>query len=104
MGGQPGVGDEFMQWIHQNQHTPERCERVNITENPDRGFNEFPDDRALSKFDHNDRKYVAVTIGSRHGPRILNAVDSDWHDYKDALQRHGVTVEQLCPQCLKKSY
>jgi len=30
-------------------------------------------------------------------PPILNAVDSDWWHHQDALARHGVRVEFLCP-------
>lgn len=103
MRGQPGAGDVFMVWISQNQSTPERCERVSVTENADRGFDEFPDDPSLSKFDPKDRKYVAVALGSRYSPHILNAVDSDWRNGDESLKRHGVVVEQLCPQCLKGS-
>jgi len=102
MRGQPGVGDAFMLWIFQNQSTPERCERVSVTENPDRGFDEFPEDPSLSGFDPKDRKYVAVAIGSRYRPHILNAVDSDWRNDDESLKRHGVVVDQLCPQCLKE--
>jgi len=103
MRGQPGVGDEFMHWIHQNQHTPTKCERVPIVDNQDRIFDEFPSDPDLCRFDADDRKYVAVALGSSHNPSILNAVDSDWRDYKGVLERHGLRIDELCPQCLKRS-
>lgn len=98
--GQPGVGDEFMQWLIQNQYRNDICERVTIARNSDRGFNEFPDDNALSGFDADDRKYVAVAMASNHEPRILNAVDSDWGDFESELRRHGLNIRQLCPDCL----
>ena len=103
MRGQPGVGDEFMYWVHQNQYTPSKCERVTLTEDPNRVFEEFPDDPDLAGFHKDDRMYVAVAVGSKHSPRILNAVDSDWRNYEDALRKNGLDVEQLCPQCLKGS-
>lgn len=101
MSGQPGVGDEFMYWVHQNQHTQAKCDRVALTPNDDRGFDEFPANSDLLGFHADDRKYVAVAIGSSYSPCILNAVDSDWRDYETALRKHGVIVAQLCPQCLK---
>lgn len=100
--GQPGLGDAFMKWIWDRQST-NRCERVSLTL---RGvakddFNEFPSDAALNGFDRADRKYVAVAIASNQSPVILNAVDRDWWQYKDALKKHAVEVEFLCPQCMK---
>ena len=97
MSGQPGVGDEFMQWLFQNQYTKSVCERVVIHEHPVRVFEEFPDDPALMAFDRADRKYVAVAIASENSPRILNAVDSDWRDFEHELSMHGISVSELCP-------
>ncbi len=102
MSGQPGVGDEFMEWLNQNRYTPSVCERVKIRKHPERGFEEFPDDPALTAFDPSDRKYAAVARASRHSPRILNAVDSDWRDYESELLGHGINVSELCPQNLRE--
>lgn len=103
LSGQPGVGDWFMMWLHQNQHNRSVCERVDITEHDERGFVEFPDDPELEKFDRSDRKFVAVALRSRLGATILNAVDSDWSHHRDALLAHGVAVKELCPDCLRES-
>ena len=102
MSGQPGVGDEFMYWLHQNCYIPNVCERVAIREHPARGFAEFPDDPALRAFDRSDRKYAAVARASQHSPHILNAVDSDWRNLGPELSRHGINVSELCPQNLTK--
>ena len=102
MSGQPGVGDEFMEWLHNNYYTPSVCERVKIREHPEHGFEEFPDDPALTAFDPSDRKYAAVARASRHSPLILNAVDSDWRDYESELSGHGINVSELCPQNLRE--
>ena len=96
------VGKEFMYWLSQNCYTPSVCERVTIREHPERGFEEFPDDPALRRFDRSDRKYVAVARASRHSPLILNAVDSDWRDYESELSGHGINVSELCPQNLRE--
>ena len=98
MSGQPGVGDEFMYWLSQNRYTPSACERVAIREHPERGFEEFPDDPALRRFDPSDRKYVAVARASEHSPLILNAVDSDWRNFESELSGYDINVSELCPQ------
>lgn len=98
--GQPGVGDAFFKWLWQNQGNFRRCEQVKITPKQDdpRDFQEFPNDPALSGFDFSDRKFVAVALVSRKQPKILNATDSDWWDYKDALADNALSIEFLCPE------
>jgi hypothetical protein len=102
LSGQPGVGDAFFRWLWHNQGWPERCERVRITP-VNSSFQEFPDDPALAGFHEDDRKFVAVALASQSTPEILNAVDSDWWDFRDALERNGVRVRFLCPKHFAKS-
>jgi hypothetical protein len=99
-GGQPGLGDAFMQWVWENRAVAERCERVplNAVGLGTGDFAEFPDDPALQSFDRDDRKYVAVARASRKNPEVLNAVDPDWWQHRDALAKNGVRVRFLCPQ------
>jgi hypothetical protein len=95
--GQPGLGDAFLRWIHDNQFNSSRCERVTLTPHPARGYVEFPEDEALSGFDRDDRKFVAAARASQsRAARVLNAVDSDWWDYELVLQEHGVRLEFVC--------
>ncbi len=94
--GQPTTGQEFMRWLLTNRQNAEHCTQVRVTSHPSRGYIEFPDDRALEKFDRSDRKFVAVAIAHGGRPPILNAVDSDWADFSTELHRHGVRVTQLC--------
>jgi len=103
--GQPGVGDEFMYWILQNQFSQDRCERVPIHELPtdDWTFEEFPEDPDLDQFDRSDRKYVAVALASVHDPEVLNASDSDWWIFRGPLKRNGVNVRFLCPSLMQRS-
>jgi len=103
MAGQPGVGDAFMKWVWENQAVIERCEKVPLTPipgNPEE-FAEFPADPKLNAFDCSDRKYVAVALGSRNHPTVLNAVDTDWWEHREALKRNGVRLRFLCPQHMK---
>jgi len=96
--GQPGTGDAFFRWLWDNQGNPQLCRHVVVTcnGNPDRSFEEFPDDVELSRFDPSDRKFVAVALASRESPPILNATDSDWKDFETQLANHGVRVKFLC--------
>ena len=99
--GQPGLGDAFFKWLFDNQANPENCRRVTVTLHTDRGFEEFPDDPSLSGFDQDDRKFVAVALASGTDPKVLNASDTDWWDYRQHLRRYGVEVDFLCPELMK---
>lgn len=98
--GQPGVGDAFFKWAHENQANPEFCDVVDIhvRDGTTDEFEEFPTGEELASFDRSDRKFVAIVIGFRPGHAVvLNAVDSDWWNHRDALSRNGVEVEFVCP-------
>jgi hypothetical protein len=101
--GQPGPGDLFMKWVWTNQANPGHCDQVDITarDGDQEDFEEFPDDPSLADFDRADRKYVAVVLASQRRPKILNASDTDWWDYRVPLQNHGVRVDFLCPSLMK---
>jgi len=43
---------------------------------------------------------VAASVSHPERPPILNAVDTDWWNYRMALERHGVRVEFLCPEAM----
>src|SRR5215469_7922915 len=49
LAGQPGVGDTFMKWVHDNTWNEERCTVVPLTAVGD-SFEEFPADAALVGF------------------------------------------------------
>lgn len=103
--GQPGVGDAFFKWLWSNQSNPEHCRQVPLTlmASGRREFEEFPDDPALAAFDPSDRKFVAVSIASGESAPILNAADSDWWQHREALSRHGVEIQFLCPELMKRN-
>lgn len=102
--GQPGLGDAFFKWLWDNQGNPDHCRQVSVKPRRDRrGFDEFPDDAALEGFDPGDRKFVAVAVASGERPPILNASDTDWWEYREALERHGVKVRFLCPELMNRN-
>ncbi len=99
--GQPGFGDAFLKWVLTNWANPLRCELIHLTlqddGQPGCDFVEYPQAPTLADFDPSDRKFVAVAMEHPEHPPILNAADSDWWYHREALARHGVQVEFLCP-------
>ena len=101
--GRPGVGNAFFKWVFDNQANDAHCEKVAITPTRDNGesFAEFPNDSDLVGFDRDDRKFVAVALASQRDPPVLNATDTDWWDYRQALERNGVRIRFLCPEAMR---
>jgi hypothetical protein len=103
MKGQPGVGDRFMKWVHDNRWNFSDTDRVTITKNGD-SYVEFPDHDALTHFDISDRKFIAVANAHPDKPPVLQATDSKWWGWKDALADVGITVHFLCTDYVKSKY
>jgi len=103
MRGQPGVGDRFMKWVHDNRWSLPELDRVTITRNGD-SYDEFPDHDELKEFDKSDRKFVAVSNAHHEKPPILQATDSKWWGWKEALEEVGITVYFLCPEYVETKH
>ncbi len=101
--GQPGIGDRFMKWVHDNRWKFPAVDRVPITKNGD-SYTEFPDHDGLTQFDRSDRKFVAAANAHPEKPPILQATDSKWWGWKDALAEVGITVHFLCPDYAQMKY
>ena len=103
--GQPGVGDSFTRWVHDNIAQTDLVHIVALTTVEDtRHFQEFPDHEGLRNFDASDRKFVAVANAHPAKPPILQATDSKWWGWKDDLAACGITVEFLCPNEIADTY
>ena len=91
--GQPGVGDMFFKYLHDHMHLGKKILLVSITPITDeaRGFNELPP----NSVDKNDRKFLATAVAA--GAKIVNAVDTDWHEQIAFVAGLDVKVQQLCP-------
>ena len=100
--GEPGAGDRFLLWILMNKD--EQCDLVSImsVDGSENEFEEFPDDPALNDFDPADRKFIAVACAHPEKPPILQAVDSQWLDFRNAFRRNGVTVEFICEDDIQR--
>ena len=101
--GQPGVGDAFAKWVHDNQWNTQKVDRVTITRNGD-SYDEFPDHDGLTRFDNSDWKFIAVSNAHQDKPPVLQATDSKWWGWKDALAEVGITVHFVCPDYAEKKY
>ena len=105
MRGQPGVGDRFMKWVHDNRWTFPDTQRVEIKKEGD-SYCEFPSHEGLVNFDRSDRKFIA--IANAHPPSkkppIFQATDSKWWGWKDALEEIGISVYFICQEYIERKY
>lgn len=95
-------GDAFVKWALQNNANPKKCDRVAISPHSQRGYQSFPKDDRLAKFDPSDRMFVAVAAAHEEHPPILQAADSKWIGWETALNDHGISVEFLCPDDIQR--
>jgi hypothetical protein len=103
LSGQPGVGDRFMKWVNDNRWKFPYVTQVSITKNGD-SYDEFPDHDGLTQFDKSDRKFIAVSNAHPAKPPVLQATDSKWWGWKDALKEVGITVRFLCCNYVETKY
>ncbi|MBU1172831.1 MAG: hypothetical protein KKD44_25005 [Proteobacteria bacterium] len=103
MTGQPGTGDRFMKWVHDNRWSLPDSNRVTISKDGD-SYHQFPVHDDLKDFDTSDRKFVAVANEHPEKPMILQATDSKWWGWKDALSEVGIAVHFLCPEYVMAKY
>lgn len=95
MKGEPGIGDAFMKWVNDHRYNPAFCDRVAITKTGD-SYREFPNHRGLDDFDQSDRKFIAVANAHPEKPPVMQATDSKWWGWKNALAEVGIAVQFLC--------
>jgi hypothetical protein len=101
---QPGVGFRFFQWLLNSRTDPRICSWVTITSHQSRGYEEFPNHAGLTQFDWSDRKFVAVAATHPGKPPIVQATDSKWVGWQDALAECQIDVEFLCNEEIRDKY
>lgn len=106
LSGQPGTGDMFLKWVHDHRYNPTYCElrSITCTDEDNQIFQEFPDHQDLANFDVSDRKFVAVANASDPKAPILQAVDSKWWGWKDALLACGIVVRFIDDAAAEAAY
>jgi hypothetical protein len=93
--GQPTVGDLFYRHIIQKRGDRRFVLELDIPRDATTGqYEDFPIDSSLAGFDLSDRKFVAIAI--KASGYVCNAVDSDWYDYREPLERSGCKIEFVC--------
>ena len=97
--GEPGLGNAFFKFLHDNAPSERNVIRVAIQKTPDKdgGFSNL----LPNKLHRDDRKFLAVAKAGNG--RIVNATDSDWSQQAEFVASNGVRVFELCPQCLKQN-
>lgn len=103
LGGEPGLGNAFARWVQNNQWNVHKVDRVTITKNGE-SYDEFPVHEGLIKFDISDRKFIAAANTHPSKPPVLQATDSKWWGWQDALAKTGITVRFLCPDYAEAKY
>lgn len=98
------AGSVFLKWLLRNKGNPKHCQIVPLTslKGAVDKFKEFPQHPNLKKFDPPDRKFVAVSNAHPGKPAILQAADSKWLDWSDALGECGIEVEFICKTEIKR--
>ncbi|MEO5367276.1 MAG: hypothetical protein H7831_13190 [Magnetococcus sp. WYHC-3] len=76
---------------------------MTITKTGD-SYKEFPAHDDLKGFDISDRKFVAVANAHPERPPIVQAGDSKWWGWNDALAEVGITVQFICPQYAETTF
>ena len=103
-----GIGAIFVKTLMQNLKNPEICTMVHITSLAGNGtdFEEFPTDNALSGFDPDDKKFIAVALAHKQEtgqtPTILLAIDRGWLRFMDVLENHEVSVDLICEEDMRR--
>lgn len=100
-----GLASQFLMYLFNHQFDTTRVQRVSIPKLVDGSYQHFPKDKELEAFDLSDRKWVAIAIKfeeetSSKSP-VVNATDSDWLHFEDALGRVGIQIDFLCKEILK---
>lgn len=103
MRGQPGVGDQFMKWVHDHRWMLPDKNRVPITVSGD-SYLEFPTHPGLVSFDRSDRKFIAVANAHPNKPPILEATDSKWWGWQTPLAEVGINVHFVCAEYAAAKY
>lgn len=103
--GEPSPGNAFLKWLLTHEWNPAKVTRVRLTPKPTdpEDYEELPEPPSGVRYDPADRKFLAVAAAHAEHPPILQALDSKWWGWRDALAAVGVSVCFVCqPEIARK--
>jgi len=106
LSGKTDTGEEFLEWLIENEYNPARVTRVPLTSKPgdENDFVELPAPPAEVQYDPSDRKFLAVAVAHPDHPPILQTLDSKWWGWREALAAVGVHIHFLCPSEIARKF
>lgn len=100
---QKGVGDAFLKWVFSNLRNAKVIDLVHITSDAD-SYREFPRHADLHGFDPSDRKFIATANAHEEKPPVVQATDSKWWGWKEALEAVGLSVHFVNENYVRETY
>ena len=97
-------GGKFYKWILAYRDNPIKVKQVDIQQLDEYNFSEVPQSLIDINFDNSDRKFVAVSIANKNQAPIVQAADSKWIGWEEAINKEGISVCFLCKEELKTIY
>ena len=89
--GQPGVGNSFFKWLHDNRSSFPDSERITLNKT-DNGYAELPQQLLELGVDKDDMKFFAVSYAHSAKPVILQATDSKWLNWVETAMECGIEI------------
>ncbi|MBQ8707344.1 MAG: hypothetical protein IJ523_04600 [Succinivibrionaceae bacterium] len=94
------VSSQFLMWLLRRMLTG-KVDLHEITKIGDNAYAEYPNSPQLEHFDRSDRKFVALANAHPQHPSIYNGSDTDWWDFREALEQVGIHVFFLCEEYMR---
>lgn len=99
-------GNAFLKWFLTNEWNPARVTRVVVTpkDGHPQEFVELPAPPEGVWYDPSDRVFLAVSAAHPEHPPVLQALDSKWWGWREALQAAGVPIHFVCPEEIARKH
>ena len=104
IGLQAGLTGEFLKFAFTYMAKPPYEDLIDLQKTGENEYAVFPDDPALDGFDPPDKKFIAAACVHPEHPPVVEGTDCKGLKYRDALAKHGVNIEFLCPAYIKANY
>jgi hypothetical protein len=93
-------GNVFLKWFLTNEWNPARVTHVTVSprDGHPQEFAELPAPPDGVRYDPSDRIFLAVSAAHPEHPPVLQALDSKWWGWREALEAAEVTIDFVCPE------